>query len=79
MGFRSLDVPLSFCLLQLQLHPYISQLNSTWELRKMKGLKLEELWLDGNPLCGTFPDQSTYIWSVQNLFTLSGYLCTLGA
>ncbi|ELK03449.1 Nuclear RNA export factor 2 [Pteropus alecto] len=56
-----------------------NELNSTWELRKMKGLKLEELWLDGNPLCSTFPDQSTYIWSVQNLFTLSGYLCTLGA
>ncbi|KAM5197117.1 nuclear RNA export factor 2-like [Hipposideros larvatus] len=31
------------------------------ELDKMKGLKLEELWLEGNPLCSTFPDHSTYI------------------
>jgi len=32
-----------------------------WELNKMKGLKLEELWLRGNPLCNRFPDQSTYL------------------
>lgn len=27
----------------------------------MKGLKLEELWLEGNPLCNTFPDHSAYV------------------
>lgn len=40
------------------------QLKSERELDKVKGLKLEELWLDGNPLCDTFRDQSTYIRSV---------------
>ncbi|XP_006922786.1 nuclear RNA export factor 2 [Pteropus alecto] len=45
-----------------------NELNSTWELRKMKGLKLEELWLDGNPLCSTFPDQSTYICAIRDCF-----------
>uniref|UniRef100_A0A667IVS9 NTF2 domain-containing protein n=1 Tax=Lynx canadensis TaxID=61383 RepID=A0A667IVS9_LYNCA len=39
------------------------ELTLVWELNKMKGLMLEELWLDGNPLCDTFPDQSTYIRS----------------
>ncbi|KAI4544852.1 hypothetical protein MG293_005118 [Ovis ammon polii] len=38
-----------------------NELNSMWELNKMKGLKLEELWLQGNPLCDSFPDQSTYL------------------
>uniref|UniRef100_A0ABI7YK11 Nuclear RNA export factor 2-like n=1 Tax=Felis catus TaxID=9685 RepID=A0ABI7YK11_FELCA len=40
-----------------------NELTLVWELNKMKGLKLEELWLEGNPLCDTFPDQSTYIRS----------------
>uniref|UniRef100_A0A8I3PCK1 Nuclear RNA export factor 2-like n=1 Tax=Canis lupus familiaris TaxID=9615 RepID=A0A8I3PCK1_CANLF len=40
-----------------------NELNLVWELSKMKGLKLEELWLEGNPLCDTFPDQPTYIRS----------------
>uniref|UniRef100_A0A667IVJ9 TAP-C domain-containing protein n=1 Tax=Lynx canadensis TaxID=61383 RepID=A0A667IVJ9_LYNCA len=40
-----------------------NELTLVWELNKMKGLMLEELWLDGNPLCDTFPDQSTYIRS----------------
>ncbi|OBS74165.1 hypothetical protein A6R68_15295 [Neotoma lepida] len=35
-------------------------LKTTWELEKMKGLKLKELWLEGNPLCSTFPDHSAY-------------------
>lgn len=43
-------------------HPV--QLKSERELDKVKGLKLEELWLEGNPLCDTFRDQSTYIRSV---------------
>lgn len=44
--------------------PSSLQLKSERELDKVKGLKLEELWLDGNPLCDTFRDQSTYIRSV---------------
>ena len=40
------------------------KLKSERELDKVKGLKLEELWLDGNPLCDTFHDQSSYIRSV---------------
>lgn len=41
-----------------------NELKSERELDKVKGLKLEELWLEGNPLCDTFRDQSTYIRSV---------------
>lgn len=44
-----------------------TQLKSDRELDKVKGLKLEELWLDGNPLCDAFRDQSTYIRSVLAL------------
>lgn len=42
-----------------------NQLKSICEVNKMKGLKLEELWLEGNPLCNTFPDQSTYISAIR--------------
>uniref|UniRef100_A0A4X1W4S0 Nuclear RNA export factor 2 n=1 Tax=Sus scrofa TaxID=9823 RepID=A0A4X1W4S0_PIG len=45
-----------------------NELKSAWELSKMKGLKLEELWLQGNPLCGTFPNQSTYISAIRECF-----------
>ncbi|XP_058569597.1 nuclear RNA export factor 2-like isoform X2 [Neofelis nebulosa] len=45
-----------------------NELTLVWELNKMKGLKLEELWLDGNPLCDTFPDQSTYISAIKDCF-----------
>ncbi|XP_077890650.1 nuclear RNA export factor 2 isoform X11 [Ictidomys tridecemlineatus] len=38
-----------------------NELRTTKELDKLKGLKLEELWLEGNPLCSTFPDQSAYV------------------
>ena len=41
--------------------PILSQLKTVWELEKVKGLKLEELWLEGNPLCSTFPDHSAYV------------------
>uniref|UniRef100_A0A8B9PJ36 NXF1 factor n=1 Tax=Apteryx owenii TaxID=8824 RepID=A0A8B9PJ36_APTOW len=44
-----------------------NELKSDRELDKVKGLKLEELWLDGNPLCDAFRDQSTYIRSVAAL------------
>nr|XP_034341860.1 nuclear RNA export factor 2-like [Arvicanthis niloticus] len=47
--------------------PHIKTLNlsrnllrTAWELEKMKGLKLEQLWLEGNPLCSTFRDYSSY-------------------
>ncbi|KAL6090304.1 hypothetical protein STEG23_029492, partial [Scotinomys teguina] len=43
-------------------------LRTVWELEKMKGLKLEELWLEGNPLCSTFPDRSAYVSAVLNYF-----------
>uniref|UniRef100_A0A8C9MCE5 Nuclear RNA export factor Tap RNA-binding domain-containing protein n=1 Tax=Panthera tigris altaica TaxID=74533 RepID=A0A8C9MCE5_PANTA len=45
-----------------------NELTLVWELNKMKGLKLEELWLEGNPLCDTFPDQSTYISAIRECF-----------
>uniref|UniRef100_A0A8C8VUV3 Nuclear RNA export factor 7 n=1 Tax=Peromyscus maniculatus bairdii TaxID=230844 RepID=A0A8C8VUV3_PERMB len=38
-----------------------NELRTVWELEKMKGLKLKELWLEGNPLCSTFPDHSAYV------------------
>ncbi|XP_032255389.1 nuclear RNA export factor 2-like [Phoca vitulina] len=45
-----------------------NELNLVRELNKMKGLDLEELWLEGNPLCDTFPDQPTYISAVKDCF-----------
>ncbi|XP_055987629.1 nuclear RNA export factor 1 [Sorex fumeus] len=45
-----------------------NELKSERELDKIKGLKLEELWLDGNPLCDSFQDQSTYISAVRERF-----------
>ncbi|XP_077611982.1 nuclear RNA export factor 2-like [Crocuta crocuta] len=45
-----------------------NELTLVWELNKMKGLNLEELWLEGNPLCDTFPDQSTYISAIRECF-----------
>uniref|UniRef100_A0A8C6CPJ8 Nuclear RNA export factor Tap RNA-binding domain-containing protein n=1 Tax=Moschus moschiferus TaxID=68415 RepID=A0A8C6CPJ8_MOSMO len=43
-----------------------NELKSERKLDKIKGLKLEELWLDGNTLCDNFRDQSTYISTVQD-------------
>nr|XP_019575419.1 PREDICTED: nuclear RNA export factor 2-like [Rhinolophus sinicus] len=54
-----------------------NELKLACELDKMKGLKLEELWLEENPLCGTFPDQSTYIRLVITTLTLPGDACSL--
>nr|XP_030689702.1 nuclear RNA export factor 1 isoform X3 [Globicephala melas] len=45
-----------------------NELKSERELDKIKGLKLEELWLDRNTLCDTFRDQSTYISAVRERF-----------
>uniref|UniRef100_A0A8C5ZR81 Nuclear RNA export factor 2-like n=1 Tax=Marmota marmota marmota TaxID=9994 RepID=A0A8C5ZR81_MARMA len=45
-----------------------NELRTAKELDKPKGLKLEELWLEGNPLCSTFPDQSAYVSAIQDCF-----------
>uniref|UniRef100_A0A8D2F5J7 Nuclear RNA export factor Tap RNA-binding domain-containing protein n=1 Tax=Theropithecus gelada TaxID=9565 RepID=A0A8D2F5J7_THEGE len=45
-----------------------NKLKSAWELGKVKGLKLEELWLEGNPLCSTFSDQSAYVSTIREYF-----------
>uniref|UniRef100_A0ACB8G7T3 Nuclear RNA export factor 1 n=2 Tax=Sphaerodactylus townsendi TaxID=933632 RepID=A0ACB8G7T3_9SAUR len=45
-----------------------NQLKAERDLDRLKGLKLEELWLDGNPLCDGFADQSTYISTVRERF-----------
>ncbi|KAG8437936.1 hypothetical protein GDO86_008575 [Hymenochirus boettgeri] len=43
-------------------------LKSDRELEKIKSLKLEELWLEGNPLCDAFRDQARYISAVLKRF-----------
>ncbi|XP_015272332.1 PREDICTED: nuclear RNA export factor 1 [Gekko japonicus] len=45
-----------------------NQLKTDRDLDKLKTLKLEELWLDNNPLCDNFRDQSTYISAVRERF-----------
>ncbi|XP_023606215.1 nuclear RNA export factor 2-like [Myotis lucifugus] len=45
-----------------------NELKSARELDKIKGLKLEELWLQGNPLCNTFPNQPTYVSAIRKYF-----------
>ncbi|XP_075426180.1 LOW QUALITY PROTEIN: nuclear RNA export factor 1-like [Ascaphus truei] len=45
-----------------------NQLMSDRELDRIKGLKLEELWLDGNPLCDNFRDHTSYISAVRERF-----------
>lgn len=55
-----------------------NELKSEWELDKIKGLKLEELWLDRNPMCDTFRDQSTYIRSVVASVSPPGDIHPLG-
>uniref|UniRef100_A0A4W2G0V1 Nuclear RNA export factor 2-like n=1 Tax=Bos indicus x Bos taurus TaxID=30522 RepID=A0A4W2G0V1_BOBOX len=59
-----------------------NELNSMWELNKMKGLKLEELWLRGNPLYhpvtllglslgqATKPQVSFGVWITDSLSSL---------
>uniref|UniRef100_A0A8D2KJZ4 Nuclear RNA export factor Tap RNA-binding domain-containing protein n=1 Tax=Urocitellus parryii TaxID=9999 RepID=A0A8D2KJZ4_UROPR len=37
-----------------------NELRTSKELEKLKGMELEELWLEGNPLCSDFPEQSAY-------------------
>ncbi|KAM3918807.1 nuclear RNA export factor 1 isoform 2-T2 [Leptodactylus fuscus] len=38
------------------------------ELDKIKGLKLEMLWLEGNPMCKSFKDQAAYISAMREKF-----------
>uniref|UniRef100_A0A8C5QZX1 Nuclear RNA export factor 1 n=1 Tax=Leptobrachium leishanense TaxID=445787 RepID=A0A8C5QZX1_9ANUR len=38
------------------------------ELDKIRSLKLEELWLEGNPFCQAFPDKSLYISAIRDRF-----------
>ncbi|KAM5128752.1 nuclear RNA export factor 2-like [Callospermophilus lateralis] len=45
-----------------------NELRTSKELEKLKGMELEELWLEGNPLCSDFPDQSAYVSAVQDCF-----------
>ncbi|XP_038643458.1 nuclear RNA export factor 1 isoform X2 [Scyliorhinus canicula] len=45
-----------------------NELKSERDLDKIKGFKLEELWLDGNPLCDGFRDQATYVSAVREKF-----------
>ncbi|XP_016279071.1 nuclear RNA export factor 1 isoform X2 [Monodelphis domestica] len=45
-----------------------NELKSERELDKVKGLKLDELWLMGNPLCAAFRDQSFYISAIRERF-----------
>ncbi|XP_052026713.1 nuclear RNA export factor 2-like [Apodemus sylvaticus] len=45
-----------------------NMVRTVWELEKMKGLKLEQLWLEGNPLCSSFRDHSSYVSAVLNCF-----------
>nr|XP_033810741.1 nuclear RNA export factor 1 [Geotrypetes seraphini] len=52
------------------LNLFCNELKSDRELDKVKGLKLEELWLDGNPLCDAFKDQSTYIRAMRERFPM---------
>ncbi|XP_791276.4 nuclear RNA export factor 1 [Strongylocentrotus purpuratus] len=45
-----------------------NNLRSEAELNNLKGLKLRELTLDGNPLCDNFREQSTYISAIRSRF-----------
>ncbi|XP_034341388.1 nuclear RNA export factor 2-like [Arvicanthis niloticus] len=45
-----------------------NKLKSISELDKLKELKLEELWLEGNPFCNCFSDHAEYISAIQDLF-----------
>nr|XP_008271331.2 nuclear RNA export factor 2 isoform X1 [Oryctolagus cuniculus] len=45
-----------------------NKLRTAWELEKVKELDLEELWLEGNPLCRTFPSHAAYVRAIRNCF-----------
>uniref|UniRef100_A0A8C1SX68 Zgc:153681 n=1 Tax=Cyprinus carpio TaxID=7962 RepID=A0A8C1SX68_CYPCA len=52
-----------------------NELKSEQELDKVKGFRLVELWLDRNPLCDVFKDQTTYIRSVPDGHVLPPPIC----
>lgn len=56
-----------------------NELKSEWELDKIKGLKLEELWLDRNPMCDTFQEQFIYVRSVVASVSPPGDIHPLGS
>ncbi|XP_066563640.1 nuclear RNA export factor 1-like [Amia ocellicauda] len=45
-----------------------NMLKSERELDKVKGFKLQELWLEHNPLCAHFKDQLSYISVIREMF-----------
>ncbi|KAL7978177.1 hypothetical protein Chor_005164 [Crotalus horridus] len=45
-----------------------NQLKTEHELDKLKGLKLDELWLENNTLCDNFRDRSVYISAIRERF-----------
>ncbi|MBN3301952.1 NXF1 factor, partial [Amia calva] len=45
-----------------------NELKSERVLDKVKGFKLEELWLEHNPLCENFKDQPSYISAIREKF-----------
>ncbi|XP_040855475.1 nuclear RNA export factor 1-like [Ochotona curzoniae] len=45
-----------------------NELQTVQELEKVKELKLEELWLKGNPLCRIFPDHAAYVRGILDCF-----------
>ncbi|XP_055034866.2 nuclear RNA export factor 1 isoform X1 [Misgurnus anguillicaudatus] len=45
-----------------------NELRSEEELNNLKGLGLVELWLDRNPLCDCFDDQTSYIRALRERF-----------
>nr|XP_044995850.1 nuclear RNA export factor 2-like [Jaculus jaculus] len=52
-----------------------NKLMSLSELEKVKGMKLEDLWLEGNPLCSIFSDESDYVSCAHKTPFLQ--ICTL--
>ncbi|XP_056328602.1 nuclear RNA export factor 1 [Danio aesculapii] len=58
-----------------------NELKSDCELEKVRGFRLVELCLDGNPLCDHFKDQTRYISAVQKRFPrllrLDGHVLSL--
>lgn len=71
MGEEGNRISLSLGLL-VHFSLYVFQLRSVWELDKVKELMLEELWLQGNPLCVTFPNHAAYVRSVVIPVTFLG-------
>uniref|UniRef100_A0AAY4EMP7 Nuclear RNA export factor 1 n=1 Tax=Denticeps clupeoides TaxID=299321 RepID=A0AAY4EMP7_9TELE len=50
-----------------------NEIKTERELDRLKGLSLTELWLSGNPLCNHFKDQTAYIRSDGQVFSVIGF------